>query len=78
LSTIHISEDVADMMGSEHPGIDFVYYTLLFGFKVHVGEYKYPVEMIPHIEKAKELDCQWILYDCDGPEYSEFKIFQRE
>jgi hypothetical protein len=76
LSTCHLPECVAKMMDDGDQSVGFVYYKFMFGYMVCVNPSKYPAEMMPHIDKAKELGCLWLVYDCDGMVYDEFKTYE--
>lgn len=76
LSTCHLPESVAKIMDTGDQFVEFLYYKFMFGYRVYVNTSKYPTEMMPHIDKAIELGCMWINYDCDGMVCDEFKTYE--
>jgi hypothetical protein len=74
-STMHISEKTnaylqltADLLVREHE----------YGYFIHVSEEiptGIPTCLKAILKKAKKLDCQWVLLDCDGTEHDDLKKY---
>ena len=78
LSTSHLPEAMANRLESKNPRMFLPYYVYEYGYRIYnTGEWQdYPVELQEHIQKATELRCKWVVYDCDGPTYEEFEKYE--
>lgn len=89
LSTAHIRETTANLLEreSDENNLGLTVYPFAYGYWVFVNnsitekdnedyDSNIPKDLMECMQLAHQNDCQWIQFDCDGPEETTLPLYQ--